>query len=136
MANTQRCVSVETSKAHKQCEPITLQSCSSQDPKQQFKSETYDHSTVWRNVGTGLALDVNGFANTLDNWVWVCPGSNRAKKFKPVAAADGSNQLTGKEGEALGGACWLALPRRDARVLIIHRTAARSLFKVDTPWLR
>jgi hypothetical protein len=84
-ADPSRCMYTGTSPNHGGCEPYTLAACDKSDARQLFKEESYDGSTIWRNVATRLAIDVNGWQNRVDNWVWGCGGSNGAKKFDPIA---------------------------------------------------
>ena len=83
-ADVSRCLYTSTSSSHGSCEPYTLRVCDLADTRQQFVKEEYDGSSVWRNVATNLAIDVNSYANNVDNWVWGCTGSNSAKKFDPI----------------------------------------------------
>ena len=84
-ADPSRCLYTGTSPNHGGCEPYTPAACDKSDARQLFKEESYDGSTIWRNVATRLAIDVNGWQNRVDNWVWGCGGSNGAKKFDPIA---------------------------------------------------
>jgi hypothetical protein len=85
-ADSSRCVYVGTSTAHSDCEPFTLMPCDSADTRFYFQKEDYDGSIVWRNPATSRAIDVNSYANTIDNWIWACSGSNSAKKFDEVVS--------------------------------------------------
>merc|ERR1719223_2306091 len=63
---------------------FTLQACESHDTRQQFAQESHGGSTVWRNIATNLAIDSNSYRNSVDNWIWACPGTNTAKYFNGV----------------------------------------------------
>jgi len=76
-----RCLHVGASSAHGACEPFTLQTCAAHETRQQFNTESYQGSTIWRNVATDLAIDSDSYRNTVNNWIWACPGSNTAKMF-------------------------------------------------------
>jgi len=78
-----RCLHVGESSAHSACEPFTLQTCAAHETRQQFNTESYQGSTIWRNVATNLAIDSDSYRNTVNNWIWACPGSNTAKMFNP-----------------------------------------------------
>ena len=87
-ADSTRCIYTGTSLSHGSCEPFTLAVCDTLDTQQLFTQESYDGSSVWRNVATDLAIDANGHMNYVDNWVWACFGSNSAKKFEAVWLPD------------------------------------------------
>jgi len=78
------CLHVGVSSNHGACEPFTLQACESHDTRQQFAQESHGGSTVWRNIATNLAIDSNSYRNSVDNWIWACPGTNTAKYFNGV----------------------------------------------------
>jgi len=78
------CLHVGVSSNHGACEPFTLQACMSTDDRQRFAQESHDGSTVWRNLATNLAIDSDSYRNTVDNWIWACPGTNTAKYFNAV----------------------------------------------------
>jgi len=79
------CLHVGVSSNHGACEPFTLQACMSTDDRQRFAQESHDGSTVWRNLATNLAIDSDSYRNTVDNWIWACPGTNTAKYFNAVS---------------------------------------------------
>ena len=84
-ADPTRCMYTGSSPAHGGCEPFTLAACDTSDTRQVFKQEAYGGSSIWRNVATNLAIDVNSYRNSVDNWVWGCGGRNNAKKFDAIA---------------------------------------------------
>jgi len=75
------CLTVGTSSNHGACEPFTLQECSASNARQQFNTESTAGTTVWRNTATNLAIDSDSYRNTVNNWIWACPGTNTAKYF-------------------------------------------------------
>jgi hypothetical protein len=83
-ADPTRCMYTGSSPAHGGCEPFTLTACDTSDTRQVFKQEAYGDSSIWRNVATNLAIDVNAYRNSVDNWVWGCGGRNSAKKFDAI----------------------------------------------------
>merc|ERR1719329_2134162 len=86
-----QCLTVSQSTHHSACEPFTLAPCADSD-RQKFieeKVRRFDGVKIWRNVGTGLAIDVDSYANRVNQWIWACPGDNAAKYWRstiPVAA--------------------------------------------------
>jgi hypothetical protein len=85
--NNGRCLTVGASSTHGACEPFTLAACDAGNTRQQFDMEAVSGSSdqkVWRNIATHLAIDSDSWRNTVDNWIWACPGTNTAKYFGAV----------------------------------------------------
>merc|ERR1719329_29673 len=86
-----QCLTVSQSTRHSACEPFTLAPCADSD-RQKFVEENvrrFDGVKIWRNVGTGLSIDVDSYAKRVNQWIWACPGDNAAKYWRstiPVAA--------------------------------------------------
>jgi len=110
--NSNRCLTVGQSNTHGACEPFTLANCDAGSNRQQFDMEAVAGSSdqkVWRNIATGLAIDSDSYRNTVDNWIWACPGTNTAKYFGAVsgdAAEDHIGETCWSEtiGQCRGGA--------------------------------
>lgn len=81
-----RCLHVGTSSTHGSCEPFTLEACDSSNTRQQFTQESVSGATVFRNTATNLAIDSDSYRNTVNNWIWACPGTNTAKYFNTPSA--------------------------------------------------